>query len=258
MGLPKHGQPPTPSKLVALTSVQGIRHPSLSWNSATQEAEYLIYSIFFQAVFSRLGNVACLAGPVIYARLDSLLRVWDNYIEDGAGQQSTLYEHWLHTFGEDRHLTQYLAAEFGPGATAVHTGVVSETEPAPSLRNLLVQRKRWFLGTVSTEAAYLSSPAFWASTPLLSAWRLCKPAVVPDTQMLAVVAELAVLRKGWPQALLIMVLSFLLADVAILATFKVVRPRVGLGTCLLGRLVAPFVTSLSIFWALLSLKDRHW
>ncbi|KAL6862932.1 hypothetical protein ACO1O0_003175 [Amphichorda felina] len=199
-----HGQPPTPSKLVALTSVQGIRHPSLSWNSATQEAEYLIYSIFFQAVFSRLGNVACLAG------------------------------------------------------TAVHTGVVSETEPAPSLRNLLVQRKKWFLGTVSTEAAYLSSPAFWASTPLLSAWRLCKPAVVPDTQMLAVVAELAVLRKGWPQALLIMVLSFLLADVAILATFKVVRPRVGLGTCLLGRLVAPFVTSLSIFWALLSLKDRHW
>ena len=64
-----------------------VQRPRSSWNSAIQEAEYLIYSIFFQAVFSRLGNVACLARPVIYVeRLGSLLRIWDRYIEDGAGK----------------------------------------------------------------------------------------------------------------------------------------------------------------------------
>ena len=102
-----------------------------------------------------------------------------------------------------------------------------------------MQRRRWFLGTVSTEAAYLSSEAFWTSTPLLSAWRLCKPALVPDMQVLAVIADLVVLERAGPRLLLSVVAFFLLADTVILAPFEAVRPRVGLGTCLLGRLVGP-------------------
>lgn len=241
-----------------MTSVQGIRHPSSSWNAATQEADYLIYSIFTEVVLSTLGNVACLSGPVIYVRFDSLLRVWDKYIKACESRHSTLDKHWLHTFGEDRHLTQYVGAEFGLGATAVHTSVVSETEPAPSFKSLLVQRRRWFLGATSAEAAYLCKGTFWASTPLLSAWRLCKPAIVTDIQMVAVIADLIALGQEGSQCLITTVAFFFLADIVILAAFRVVRPRVGFGTCLLGRVMVPFVRHFSMLWALFNVRDREW
>ncbi|KAG6360837.1 hypothetical protein INS49_011904 [Diaporthe citri] len=127
--------------------------------------------IFFEAFLAKLGNVACLAGPVIYVRLSFLLEVWDSHVRESVREHPNLHQHWLHTFGEDCHLTQRLGARFGPGSTGMLTGTVSETEPAVPLADLLLQRRRWFLGAVATEAAYLCKADFWRSTPWLSAYR---------------------------------------------------------------------------------------
>lgn len=224
-----------------------------------QEAEYLLHGILFEVSMSTLGSVTCLSGTVVYVSLEALLRVFDTYIKETSSQTTSLYEHWKYIFGDDRVLTQHLAEMFGHWSTDIHSGTVSETQPAVPLRNFILQRRRWFLGTVATDAAALCKAEFWRSIPFVTAYRLCmKPVAVKDLQMILLVIVIWQLQlKGFAWILLI-VASFFLTDILVLLSFGAVRRRMGVLMYGFFLILFPFINSASMIWALLSLWDRRW
>lgn len=192
-------------------------------------------------------------------RLEALLAVFDTYVDDASDQTASLYEHWKHTFGDDRHLTQLLAGRFGHWSTEIHTGTVSETQPALPLRSLLWQRRRWFLGTVATEAAALCKVEFWRSTPFLSAYRLCiKPVAVRDLQMTLLVLVILQLQLNGIAWILLTVTSSFLMDILVLLSFGAVRYRMNVFMYPFVLLLFPFISSASMIWASMRLSDRRW
>jgi cellulose synthase/poly-beta-1,6-N-acetylglucosamine synthase-like glycosyltransferase len=208
---------------------------------------------------SMLGNVICLSGTAIYVRLEALLAVFDTYVDEASGQTASLYDHWKYSFGEDRNLTLHLAGTFGHWSTDIHTGTVSETQPALLLRSLILQRRRWFLGTVATEAAALCKAGFWRSSPFLSAYRLCiKPVVVRDLQMILLVLAISQLQLEGFTWILLTVAAFFLMDILVFLSFGAVRRRMGVLMYPFVLLLFPFIQSASIIWALMSLWERRW
>ena len=208
---------------------------------------------------STLGNVTCLSGTLIYARLGALLTVFDTYINVSSGRTATVYDHWKHNFGDDRSLTQHLAGTFGHRSTDILTGTISETQPAMSLRSLILQRRRWFLGTAATEAAALCNADLWRGSPLQSAYRLCiKPLAIRDFQMVLLVFANSYLRLEYGSWILPTVALFFLADMTILLSFGVVRRRLGVWMYPFVLLLFHFITSVSSFAALTSSWDRRW
>ena len=206
-----------------------------------------------------LGNVTCLSGTVVYVRLAALLAAYGNYFQDSYGQTVSLSEHWKRSFGEDRHLTQQLVGRFGPWSTDIHTGTISETQPAIPLRALIIQRRRWFLGTVATEAAALCEAEFWRSTPFLAAYRLCiKPVSVGDLQMILLVVATSQLELeifAWVSRA---VVSLLLMDILILLSFNAVRDRICILMYPVLLLIHPLIEFASRIWALVTIWESSW
>ena len=208
---------------------------------------------------STLGNVTCLSGTLIYARLGALLAVFDTYVDVSSGRTANVYEHWMHNFGDDRYLTQQLAGTFGHWSTDILTGTISETQPATSFRSLILQRRRWFLGTAATEAAALCRADLWRGSPLQSAYRLCiKPLAIRDFQMVLLVFANSYLRLEYGSWILPTVALFFLGDMTTLLSFGAVRGRLGVWMYPFVLLVFPFISSVSNFTALTSSWERRW
>lgn len=162
---------------MASTCLQGIWSPTFSYFAAIQGAEYIIYSVLSEAIMSSLGNVACLCGPFTYVRLEALLAIFDADMARSSDPTLEMNEYWKRQFGDDRWITLNIARVFGSGSTEMFMQAVSQTKPARTFRELVLQRRRWYLGTISTEAAALCNIKFWTDTPLLNTYRLCQKLV---------------------------------------------------------------------------------
>jgi hypothetical protein len=207
---------------------------------------------------SALGNIACLSGPTTYVGLESLLAIWTTHVKECTGDDLSLYEYWLFVLGEDGHLTQGIGARFGAHCMEVHTGTVYETAPAIPLGRLIKQRRRWFLGGVANEAAFLCNARFWADTPFLSLWKLYMLATVSDLQAILLSLTLTVLRVDMYSWLLPTTILCLIADGMILRSVDGIRQRVGVLIFPVGRLLFPIIESMAVLWALFTACRRQW
>jgi cellulose synthase/poly-beta-1,6-N-acetylglucosamine synthase-like glycosyltransferase len=246
-----------------LSCLQGISRAHSSFLGALQDAQYLQYGVLSEVSMAALGNVACLSGTAILVRLDALLAVFDEYVNSAtSGETASLYEHWKRQYGDDRHLAQLLSLRFGPWATDIHTDTVAMTEAALPLKNWILQRRRWFLGTIATDAAALCNPAFWYGMPLHSAYRLCVRALAVtnlDLQMVLLCLVGSCLQIGeLSRVATLQVGVFWVANILVLSAFDPVRDCLKVFMYPLVVLVSPFINATSYIWALVSLWERRW
>ncbi|CAI6330869.1 unnamed protein product [Periconia digitata] len=170
--------------VAALSLVQGVENASSSFLSALQETEYLDYGIHVEVVMSSLGNVTCLSGTTMFLRLNVALDVFDTLLKEKA-LHKTLHHHWKYHYGDDRLLTLLTERKAGSRCSDIHTGIICNTQPALPMMNLVIQRRRWFLGAVATDAAALCDPSYWLTTPILARYRLLNHAAqTTDSQII--------------------------------------------------------------------------
>ena len=240
--------------------MQGASDPDFSFLSAMQDGDFVQHSVLHDVTMAALGNVTCLSGNMIYARLAPLLMVFHDFVGQRCMKDKSLFAHWKHAFGDDRILTQLIAKHSGCGATDISTELVSETEAVLNIRDLVSQRRRWFLGTVATEAAALCNEDLWLNSPLQSSHRLfLEAAAVSELQVVAVLcASWAV----WPAVFWRLSVILLLAFAANFGVLLAHEPGRCRRTAVLAYpliiVLTPFFNFAVRVYSLLSLCDCGW
>lgn len=207
---------------------------------------------------STLGNVICLSGTLIYVRLSILLEIFEEELSKEGKIEEPIHEHWKHYFGEDRFMTQLLSRHSGAWSVDIHTGVVCETQAAVPLWALVLQRRRWFLGTVATDASSLCDIEYWKSTPLLLAYRLLMAGHISDLQVILLAALILMMQLQdffWVPWTILGALSM---NILTLVVFQAARQRLSLLLYPLSIFLYPLLNVFVKVYALVTLFDRGW
>ena len=132
-----------------------------------QDTEYIESQMLQRHAEDYLGSVTCLPGALTMLRFESLKEVAHLYFSKvNSGDNIDFARTDL---GEDRYLT-HLLMELRPEKHRVGfvPGARCKTEPCASLGELLKQRRRWYLATLTNEVYMLSSPVIWDNYPALN------------------------------------------------------------------------------------------
>lgn len=132
-----------------------------------QDAEYIESQMLQRNTEDYLGSVSCLPGALTMVRFESLANVADTYF--GSMDAEDNFDFNRTHLGEDRYLTHLLMEArrekyrvgFCPAARC-------KTEGCESLKSLMKQRRRWYLGTLTNEIYMLTSPVLWWQFPALN------------------------------------------------------------------------------------------
>ncbi|KAF9979141.1 hypothetical protein BGZ73_005309 [Actinomortierella ambigua] len=173
---------------------------NMSFIALLQDMEYVHGQFFGRAIESAVGGVICLPGALTMFRYSAFLKSSDEYFAERDAKD--LWDFGRSHLGEDRYLTHLLMAG------AVRSKMIQfchratcKTEPVMEWRNLMKQRRRWFLGFITNESSLLSDPLMWRKYPFLLAFRMLQNTVF-GTSMIAYLIIVAVITgvqnmKAW-------------------------------------------------------------
>ncbi|KAL7751095.1 hypothetical protein RI367_003675 [Sorochytrium milnesiophthora] len=142
---------------------------SYSFWRILQDAEY-IESMMFRNAESIMGAVTCLPGVLTMFKYETLIEVAPEYFY--RSEINSTFDFCRRYLGEDRYLTHILMEREGTYTLGFNSKAMCKTEAPNNFYNLLRQRRRWFLGTITNELIMLCTPLFWVKFPLLMLTKL--------------------------------------------------------------------------------------
>ncbi|KAL2120503.1 hypothetical protein VTJ04DRAFT_4530 [Mycothermus thermophilus] len=154
--------------MLAMTGVITSTTRKHSLITLLQDMEYVHGQLFERTVESGCGAVTCLPGALTMLRFSAFRRMAKYYFADQAEHCEDLFDYAKNHLGEDRWLTHL----FMIGAKKRHqiqmcASAFCKTEAVQTMRSLVKQRRRWFLGFITNEVCMLTDWRLWRQYPIL-------------------------------------------------------------------------------------------
>ncbi|CAK7273071.1 hypothetical protein SEPCBS119000_005457 [Sporothrix epigloea] len=154
--------------MLAMTGVITSTTERHSLITLLQDMEYVHGQLFERTVESGCGAVTCLPGALTMLRFSAFRRMAKYYFADKAEQCEDLFDFAKCHLGEDRWLTHlFMVGAKKRYQIQMCTSAFCKTEAVQTVRSLVKQRRRWFLGFVTNEVCMLTDWRLWKRYPVL-------------------------------------------------------------------------------------------
>lgn len=154
--------------MLAMTGVITSTTQKHSIITLLQDMEYVHGQLFERTVESGCGSVTCLPGALTMLRFSAFRRMAKYYFADKAEQCEDLFDFAKSHLGEDRWLTHlFMIGAKKRYQIQMCTSAFCKTEAVQTVRSLVKQRRRWFLGFITNEACMLTDWRLWKRYPVL-------------------------------------------------------------------------------------------
>ncbi|KAF9935680.1 hypothetical protein BGZ67_003175 [Mortierella alpina] len=230
----------------------------MSFINLMQDIEYVHGQFIGRAVESAVGGCVILPGALTIFRYSAFLKVYDEYFAER--KVSDLWDFGRSHLGEDRYLTHLLMTKAQrPKMIQFCHRATCKTEPVREWRNLMKQRRRWFLGFLTNEGAFLSDPHLWAKYPWLLAFRMIQD-IVNGTSMISYVTIMAIVTgiEHWSIIWLGLLLAYFFINWGLMFTYGFWLGRYKAMLYPLMFLVGPFVTWFLLVYGVITANERTW
>ncbi|KAK3936372.1 chitin synthase D [Diplogelasinospora grovesii] len=154
--------------MLAMTGVITSTTQKHSLITLLQDMEYIHGQLFERTVESGCGAVTCLPGALTMLRFSAFRRMAKYYFADKAEQCEDLFDFAKSHLGEDRWLTHlFMIGAKKRYQIQMCTSAFCKTEAVQTMRSLIKQRRRWFLGFITNEVCMLTDWRLWKRYPIL-------------------------------------------------------------------------------------------
>ncbi|CAK7215714.1 hypothetical protein SEUCBS140593_002621 [Sporothrix eucalyptigena] len=154
--------------MLAMTGVITSTTERHSLITLLQDMEYVHGQLFERTVESGCGAVTCLPGALTMLRFSAFRRMAKYYFADKAEQCEDLFDFAKCHLGEDRWLTHlFMIGAKKKYQIQMCTSAFCKTEAVQTVRSLIKQRRRWFLGFITNEVCMLTDWRLWKRYPIL-------------------------------------------------------------------------------------------
>ncbi|EPE02337.1 glycosyltransferase family 2 protein [Ophiostoma piceae UAMH 11346] len=154
--------------MLAMTGVITSTTKRHSLITLLQDMEYVHGQLFERTVESGCGAVTCLPGALTMLRFSAFRRMAKYYFADKAEQCEDLFDFAKCHLGEDRWLTHlFMIGAKKRYQIQMCTSAFCKTEAVQTVRSLIKQRRRWFLGFLTNEVCMLTDWRLWKRYPIL-------------------------------------------------------------------------------------------
>ncbi|KAI1488804.1 chitin synthase-domain-containing protein [Biscogniauxia mediterranea] len=154
--------------MLAMTGVITSTTRKHSLITLLQDMEYIHGQLFERTVESGCGAVTCLPGALTMLRFSAFRRMAKYYFADKAEQCEDLFDFAKSHLGEDRWLTHlFMIGAKKRYQIQMCTSAFCKTEAVQTVRSLVKQRRRWFLGFITNEVCMLTDWRLWKRYPIL-------------------------------------------------------------------------------------------
>lgn len=154
--------------MLAMTGVITSTTRKHSLITLLQDMEYIHGQLFERTVESGCGAVTCLPGALTMLRFSAFRRMAKYYFADKAEQCEDLFDFAKSHLGEDRWLTHlFMIGAKKRYQIQMCTSAFCKTEAVQTMRSLVKQRRRWFLGFITNEVCMLTDWRLWKRYPIL-------------------------------------------------------------------------------------------
>jgi len=161
-------KPGSSKDMLAMTGVITSTTEKHSLLTILQDIEYIHGQLFERSVESGCGAVTCLPGALTILRFSAFRKMAKYYFADKAEQCDDLFDYGKCHLGEDRWLTHlFMIGAKKRYQIRMNTGAFCKTEAVQTIKSLLKQRRRWFLGFITNEACMLTDVRLWKQYPIL-------------------------------------------------------------------------------------------
>ncbi|KAI8957641.1 glycosyltransferase family 2 protein [Daldinia sp. FL1419] len=154
--------------MLAMTGVITSTTKKHSIITLLQDMEYIHGQLFERTVESGCGAVTCLPGALTMLRFSAFRRMAKYYFADKAEQCEDLFDFAKSHLGEDRWLTHlFMIGAKKRYQIQMCTSAFCKTEAVQTVKSLVKQRRRWFLGFITNEVCMLTDWRLWKRYPIL-------------------------------------------------------------------------------------------
>ncbi|KAF9208770.1 hypothetical protein BGZ59_010445 [Podila verticillata] len=252
-------KPGSTKDLLGMTGVITVTtKDDMSFINLLQDIEYVHGQFFGRAIESAVGACVTLPGALTVFRYSAFLKSYDEYFADAT--ISDLWDFGRSHLGEDRYLTHLLMTKAArPKMIQFCHRATCKTEPVREWRNLMKQRRRWFLGFLTNEGAFLSDPALWRKYPWLLSFRMIQD-IVNGTSMVSYATITAVVTgiQNWSWIWLGLLISYFCINWGLMFVygFWIGRKKAFLYPMMF--VVGPFVTWFLLVYGVITANERTW
>ncbi|KAG0200179.1 hypothetical protein BGX28_006685 [Mortierella sp. GBA30] len=230
----------------------------MSFINLMQDIEYVHGQFIGRAVESAVGGCVILPGALTIFRYSAFLKVYDEYFAER--KVSDLWDFGRSHLGEDRYLTHLLMTKASrPKMIQFCHRATCKTEPVREWRNLMKQRRRWFLGFLTNEGAFLSDPHLWVKYPWLLAFRMIQD-IVNGTSMISYVTVVGIATgmQHWSVIWLGLLIAYFFINWGLMFTYGFWLGRYKAMLYPLMFIVGPFVTWFLLVYGVITANERTW
>ncbi|KAI9175381.1 hypothetical protein H9P43_006742 [Blastocladiella emersonii ATCC 22665] len=162
-----------------------------------QDAEYIFMQVSMRYVEASFGSVTCLPGALTmikYSIMSELAKIYFHQPD-----VDSTFEFCRRKLGEDRFLTHLAMEYLGPFSIGFVPDAVSKTEAPNLFYDLLRQRRRWLLGSLTNELYMVTTPSFLVKYPALMALRIISIMRLGGTVLYVALVEAIILLADHPE-----------------------------------------------------------
>ncbi|KAF9164822.1 hypothetical protein BGX21_000785 [Mortierella sp. AD011] len=250
---------PNSKNLLAMTGVITVTtKEDITFLNLLQDIEYVHGQFIGRAIESAVGGCVTLPGALTIFRYSAFLESYDEYFAERS--VSDLWDFGRSHLGEDRYLTHLLMTKAArPKLIQFCHRATCKTEPVREWRNLMKQRRRWFLGFLTNEGAFLSDPHLWRKYPWLLSFRLVQD-IVTGTSMVSYITIVAIAlgMQHWSPIWLGLLVSYFFLNWGLMFTYGVWLGRYKALFYPLMFFVGPFVSWFLLVTGVMTANERTW
>ncbi|KAF9577987.1 hypothetical protein BGW38_006475, partial [Lunasporangiospora selenospora] len=250
---------PNSKDLLAMTGVITVTtKEDMTFLNLLQDIEYVHGQLIGRAIESAVGACVTLPGALTIFRYSAFLKSYDEYFAERS--VSDLWDFGRSHLGEDRYLTHLLMTKAQrPKLIQFCHRATCKTEPVREWKNLIKQRRRWFLGFLTNEGAFLSDPHLWKKYPWLLTFRLIQD-IVNGTSMVSfvTVAAIATGMQNWSLIWLGLLVAYFVVNQGLMFTYGIFLGRKKAWLYPMMFIVGPFVTWYLLVHGVITANERTW
>jgi len=154
-----------------------------------QDMEYLHGQLSERSVESLCGAVTCLPGALTILRFSAFRSMARFYFEDPTEECLDDFDYGKIHLGEDRYLTHlFMIGAQKPHQIGMSTSAFCKTPAVDRYRDLIKQRRRWFIGFITNEACMLTDLRLWKKYPFLCVVRFMQN-TIRTTALLFIISK---------------------------------------------------------------------
>ena len=185
-------KPGARGRMLAMTGVITATTEKTSLITLLQDLEYVHGQLFERTVESGCGAVTCLPGALTILRFSAFRNMAKFYFADNVEHCEDLFDYGKCHLGEDRWLTHlFMVGAKKRYQIGMCTSAFCKTEAVQTMKSLLKQRRRWFLGFITNEVCMLTDWRLWRKYPLLCVIRFMQN-TIRTTSLLFCIMVLAI------------------------------------------------------------------